>query len=48
VRGEGEMEEEEEEMMNFLCEEDRVVVHLWRQRIDFQVGTRTVSQILSP
>jgi hypothetical protein len=37
VRGEGEGEEEEE-MMNFLCEEDRVVIHLWRQRIDFQVG----------
>jgi hypothetical protein len=37
VRGEGEVEEEEE-MMNFLCEEDRVVVHLWRQRIHFQVG----------
>jgi hypothetical protein len=38
VRGEGEVDEEEGEMMNFLCEEDRVVVHLWRQRIHFQVG----------
>ncbi len=47
MRGEGEVDEEEEEMMNFLCEEDRVLVHLWRQRIDFQVD-KYCSQILSP
>jgi hypothetical protein len=50
MEGEEEVEEVEEGMdgeMSFLCDQDRLLVDIWKQRVEFQVTTTSYRDSLT-